>query len=60
MEENDDKEKFIKSLSTKADYELILTEDCLLLLEIQEKGVGKIAFWSTLFAITYLQLNKLS
>ena len=60
MEENDDKDKFIKSLSTKADYELILTEDCLLLLEIQEKGVGKIAFWSTLFAITYLQLNKLS
>ena len=40
--------------------ELILTEDCLLLLEIKEKGIGKIAFWSTLFAITYLQLNKLN
>jgi DNA primase catalytic subunit len=37
-----------------------LTEDCLLLLEIQEKGMGKIAFWSSLFAITYLQLNKLN
>ena len=60
MEETDDKNQFIKSLNIKADYELILTEDCLLLLEIQEKGVGKIAFWSTLFAITYLQLNKLS
>ena len=60
VEETDDKNQFIKSLNIKADYELILTEDCLLLLEIQEKGVGKIAFWSTLFAITYLQLNKLS
>ena len=60
MEETDDKNQFIKSLNVKADYELILTEDCLLLLEIKEKGIGKIAFWSTLFAITYLQLNKLN
>ena len=60
MEETDDKNQFIKSLNIKADYELILTEDCLLLLEIKEKGIGKIAFWSTLFAITYLQLNKLN
>ena len=60
VEETDDKNQFIKSLNIKADYELILTEDCLLLLEIKEKGVGKIAFWSTLFAITYLQLNKLN
>ena len=60
VEETDDKNQFIKSLNVKADYELILTEDCLLLLEIKEKGIGKIAFWSTLFAITYLQLNKLN
>ena len=60
VEINDDKNQFIKSLNIKADYELILTEDCLLLLEIKEKGIGKIAFWSTLFAITYLQLNKLN
>ena len=60
MEENDDKNQFIKSLSIKANYELILTEDCLLLLEVQEKGMGKIAFWSSLFAITYLQMNKLN
>ena len=60
VEETDDKNQFIKSLNIKADYELILTEDCLLLLEIKEKGIGKIAFWSTLFAITYLQLNKLN
>ena len=60
VEETDDKNQFIKSLNIKEDYELILTEDCLLLLEIKEKGIGKIAFWSTLFAITYLQLNKLN
>jgi len=60
VEENENKNQFIKSLSTKANYELILTEDCLLLLEIQEKCMGKIAFWSSLFAITYLQLNKLN
>ena len=60
MEETDDKNQFIKSLNIKADYELILTEDCLLLLEIKEKGIGKIAFWSTSFAITYLQLSKLN
>ena len=60
VEETNDKNQFIKSLNIKADYELILTEDCLLLLEIKEKGIGKIAFWSTLFAITYLQLNKLN
>ena len=60
MEEKVDKNQSIKSLSAKENYELILTEDCLLLLEEQEKGMGKIAFWSSLFAITYLQLNKLS
>ena len=49
---------FIKSLNTKADYELILTEDCFLLLEKLENGNGKIVFWSSLFAITDLQLNK--
>ena len=37
---------------------MILTEDCFLLLEKLENGDGKIVFWSTLFAITDLQLNK--
>ena len=41
-----------------ADYELILTEDCFLLLEKLNTGNGKIVFWSSLFAITDLQLNK--
>jgi ubiquitin-protein ligase len=58
IEENDNKSLFIKSLNTKADYELILTEDCFLLLEKLDTGNGKIVFWSSLFAITDLQLNK--
>ena len=49
---------FIKSLNIKANYQLILTEDCLLLLDTLENGNGKIVFWSSLFAITDLQLNK--
>ena len=58
--ETDDKNSLIKSLSLKENYQLILTEDCLLLLEMVGVGIGKIAFWSSLFAITYLQLNKLN
>ena len=58
MEENDKKKKFIKSLNTQANYELILTEECFLLLEKVNEREGKIAFWSALFAITDLQLNK--
>ena len=59
VEENDNKKLFIKSLSTKANYQLVLTEDCFLLFEKLNNGNnGKIAFWSSLFAITDLQLNK--
>ena len=58
MEENDKKNMFIKSLSIKSNYEIILTEDCFLLLEKLDSGNGKIVFWSSLFAITDLQLNK--
>ena len=60
VEENDKKNLLIKSLNTKANYELILTEDCFLLLEKLETGNGKIVFWSSLFDITDLQLNKLN
>ena len=60
VEENDKKNLFIKSLNTKSNYELILTEDCFLLLEKLDTGNGKIVFWSSLFAITDLQLNKLN
>ena len=59
MEENDKKNLYIKSLNTSANYVLILTEDCFLLFEKMDSGNGRIAFWSTLFAITDLQLNKL-
>ena len=59
MEENDKKNMLIKSLSVNSNYELILTEDCFLLLEKLDSGNGKIVFWSSLFAITDLQLNKL-
>jgi hypothetical protein len=58
VEENDNKEKFIKSLNIKSNYILILTEDSFLLLEKLDSGNGKIVFWSSLFAITDLQLNK--
>ena len=58
VEENDKKNLFIKSLSTSANYQLILTEDCFLLFEKLDSGNGKIVFWSSLFSITDLQLNK--
>jgi hypothetical protein len=58
VEENDKKEKFIKSLNIKSNYVLILTEDSFLLFEKLDNGNGKIVFWSSLFAITDLQLNK--
>ena len=58
MEENDKKNMIIKSLNLKANYELILTEDCYLIFEKLDSGNGKIVFWSSLFAITDLQLNK--
>ena len=58
MEENDKKNMIIKSLNTKSNYVLILTEDCFLLLEKVDNWNGKIVFWSSLFSITNLQLNK--
>ena len=45
-------------MSLTSNYILILTEDCFLLLEKLDSGNGKIVFWSSLFAITDLQLNK--
>ena len=58
VEENDNKNLFIKSLNPKGNYQLILTEDCFLLIEKLDSGNGIIVFWSSLFAITDLQLNK--
>ena len=58
IETPDEKKNIIRSLSMESDYQIILTEDCFLLLEKIEDGNGKIAFWSSLFAINDLQLNK--
>jgi hypothetical protein len=58
IETPDEKKNIIKSLSMDSDYQIILTEDCFLLLEKIEDGNGKISFWSSLFAINDLQLNK--
>ena len=60
VEENGKKNLFIKSLNTRSNYELILTNDFFLLLEKLDTGNGKIVFWRSLFAITDLQLNKLN
>lgn len=38
---------------------LILSDDALLLFEIQEGSMGKLEFWSTLYAITDVQVNKM-
>jgi hypothetical protein len=59
VEENDNKKNMIQSLKVNFDYELILTEDCFLLFEKIDSTTGKIVFWSSLFSITDLQLNKL-
>ena len=59
VEENDNKKNMIQSLKVNFDYELILTEDCFLLFEKLDSTTGKIVFWSSLFSITDLQLNKL-
>jgi hypothetical protein len=45
-------------LNIKSNYVLILTEDSFLLFEKLDSGNGKIVYWSSLFAITDLQLNK--
>ena len=57
VENNDN--KYIKSLNLKANHELILTEECFKKKKKMDSGNGKIVFWSSLFAITDLQLNKL-
>ena len=58
VEENDKKNLFIKCLKPQANYQIILTEDCFLLFEKLDTGNGTIVFWSSLFSITDLQLNK--
>jgi hypothetical protein len=58
VQENDNKQLFIHSLNTTSNHIIILTEDCFLLLEKIDNNNGKLVFWSSLFAITDLQINK--
>jgi hypothetical protein len=39
---------------------LILSDDALLLFEILDGNIGKIEFWSTLYALTDVQINKMT
>ena len=49
----------LKRFNIKHNYTLILSSDCLILFDVKDTGNGIIVFWSSLFAITELQLNKL-
>lgn len=57
---NDNINNFIKSLSTEKEYRIILTKDCFLLIEKTKEDTGRIAFWSTLFAIKNIKLDKIN
>ena len=48
----------LKRFNSNNNHILILSSDCLILFEVKETGNGTIVFWSSLFAITELQLNK--
>ena len=60
----DSKENNINNINkdnlNNIDYLLILCDDCLVLFQILENNnsMGKIIFWSTLFSITDMQINR--
>jgi hypothetical protein len=39
---------------------LILSDDAMILFELQENNIGKIEFWATLYSLTDLQVNKVT
>ena len=55
--DKNDKEN-INRFNYNSEYILILSNDCLILFDVKDTGNGVIVFWSSLFAITDLQLNK--
>ena len=55
---NDNYKENLQRFNIHSDYMLILSGDCLILFDVKETGTGVIVFWSSLFAITDLQLNK--
>ena len=54
-----DKKTIPGGLNPKGDFTLILSGDDLILFEKMDSGNGKIVFWSSLYAITDLQINKM-
>jgi hypothetical protein len=58
IEKNDNINNFIKSLTNEKEYKIILTTECFLLIEKFSEKHGRISFWSTLFAINNIKLDK--
>ena len=58
IDPNDNYKENLQRFNIHSDYMLILSGDCLILFDVKETGTGVIVFWSSLFAITDLQLNK--
>lgn len=54
-----DKTKVLYSLNTGRSNYLILSGDAMILFEKKETGNGTLVFWSSLFSITELQVNKM-
>lgn len=54
-----DKDSNPKSLSTSAEYLLILSEDAIILFEKTNKNEGKLAFWGSLYSISFAKFNKM-
>lgn len=54
-----DKKNIPGGLNPKGEFTLILSGDALILFEKMDSGNGKIVFWSSLYAITDLQINKM-
>ena len=58
IDPNDNYKDNLQRFNIHSNYMLILSGDCLILFDVKETGTGVIVFWSSLFAITDLQLNK--
>ena len=58
--DSDDKRNIINLNKSDIEFTLILSDDCLILFQNFENdpSIGKIIFWSTLFSITDMQINK--
>lgn len=49
-----------KSMNFKANRTIILSDDALILFENMDGNIGKIEFWATLYALTDVQINKMT